>query len=108
VTNANNGLNQAATGPAACVTDNNPAYQCETGNSDYKGIKAQGYPITVNAEAVTASSYNGSTWWNFDTPGVIATKMNYVRSQGLGGAFFWEFNGDANGELLNAMRNGQP
>ncbi|CAO0829866.1 hypothetical protein SMICM17S_07357 [Streptomyces microflavus] len=32
--------------------------------------------------------------------------MAWAKSQGLGGAFFWEFNGDtANGELVNAISN---
>jgi chitinase len=33
--------------------------------------------------------------------------MNYVRTQGLGGAFFWEFSGDdAQGTLAAAMKGG--
>jgi chitinase len=33
--------------------------------------------------------------------------MSYVRSQGLGGAFAWELDGDdATGSLLGAMRAG--
>jgi chitinase len=33
--------------------------------------------------------------------------MSYVKSQGLGGAFFWELTGDtSNGELITAMSNG--
>jgi chitinase len=32
--------------------------------------------------------------------------MNYKRSQGLGGEFFWEFSGDtANGALITAIYN---
>jgi chitinase len=33
--------------------------------------------------------------------------MSYAKTQGLGGAFFWEMSGDTgNGELTAAMRNG--
>ncbi len=33
--------------------------------------------------------------------------MAWAKSQGLGGAFFWEFNGDtANGELVTAISSG--
>jgi chitinase len=51
--------------------------------------------------------FNGSTFWSFDTPATIATKMSYAKSQGLGGAFAWSLDGDdASGTLLNAMRAG--
>jgi len=110
VTNANNGLNQPATSAAPCVTDNNPAYPCEAGSSDYKALKLlTGYTQNTSTQAGTAWVFNGSTFWSYDTPSTIGTKMNYVRQQGLGGAFFWEFNGDtSNGELVTAMRNGLP
>jgi chitinase len=110
VTNVNNGLNQPATAAAPCVTDNNPSYPCEAGSADYKALKMQpGYQSFTSVQAGTAWIFNGTTFWSFDTPGTIATKMSYVRQQGLGGAFFWEFNGDtANGELVTAMRNGLP
>ncbi|CAO0831330.1 chitinase OS=Streptomyces microflavus OX=1919 GN=Smic_57370 PE=3 SV=1 [Streptomyces microflavus] len=33
--------------------------------------------------------------------------MSWAKSQGLGGAFFWEFSGDtANGELVSAINGG--
>jgi chitinase len=33
--------------------------------------------------------------------------MGYAKSQGLGGAFFWELSGDTSGgELITAMRGG--
>jgi chitinase len=36
----------------------------------------------------------------------IAGKMSYKRSQGLGGAFFWELSGDtSNGTLITALYN---
>ena len=38
---------------------------------------------------------------------MITEKMNYVKAQNLGGAFFWEFSGDdANGTLAKAVGNG--
>ena len=52
-------------------------------------------------------AYNGTTFWSYDTPAMIQTKMSYVKTQGLGGAFFWEFSGDdAQGTLATAIRNG--
>jgi len=35
----------------------------------------------------------------------IALKMQYLKEQGLGGAMFWEYSDDHNGELLDALDN---
>ncbi len=57
--------------------------------------------------AGTAYGLCGGQWWSYDTPGTIGGKMGYARTNGLGGAFFWELSGDTtNGELITAMRNG--
>ncbi|UXY16379.1 glycosyl hydrolase family 18 protein [Chitiniphilus purpureus] len=96
VTNANNGLYQAATGPARGTY--------ETGIEDYKVLKNA--PGTVHVHPVAKQSYkfDGSTFWSYDTPEVIVTKINYVKTKGLGGVFSWSLDGDtANGELMNAM-----
>ncbi|MDX1341434.1 MAG: glycosyl hydrolase family 18 protein, partial [Reinekea sp.] len=51
--------------------------------------------------------YCGGNWWSYDTPSTIQTKMNYVKQQGLTGAFFWELSGDTtDGELIRAIDNG--
>ena len=51
--------------------------------------------------------YNGTTFWSYDSPALIRTKMNYVKAQNLGGAFFWEFSGDdAQGSLVEAISSG--
>jgi chitinase len=98
VGNANNGLFQS--GSAAPGT-------YEAGIEDYKVLKNLGYPGFDNVAAGAHWIYNGSTWWSFDDPANIQRKMNYVKSQGLGGAFTWEFSGDdANGTLLKAVANG--
>jgi chitinase len=77
----------------------------EAGIDDYKVLKNK-CPATGTV-AGTAYAKCGSEWWSYDTPGTIGGKMNYARSQGLGGAFFWELSGDTgNGELIGAMRNG--
>ena len=55
----------------------------------------------------TAYAKCGSKWWSYDTPATIAGKMTYAKTQGLGGAFFWELSGDdAQGTLAAAMKNG--
>jgi chitinase len=79
----------------------------EAGNEDYHVLKNLGWPAYTDSTAMATWIYNGSTFWSFDTPANIQTKMNYVRTQGLGGAFFWEFSGDdAQGTLAAAMKGG--
>ncbi|MGW0929220.1 glycosyl hydrolase family 18 protein [Streptomyces sp. NPDC002644] len=74
----------------------------EAGIEDYKVLK-NSCPVTGTI-AGTAYAHCGTQWWSYDTPSTIAGKMAWAKSQGLGGAFFWEFSGDtANGELVNAI-----
>ena len=98
---ANHGLNQPAAGPASGTY--------EPGVEDYKVLKNLGWPAYTSSEAGTAWIFNGTTFWSFDTPATVATKMSYARAQGLGGAFGWELDGDdAAGSLVSAMRAGLP
>ncbi|MFJ4710611.1 glycosyl hydrolase family 18 protein [Streptomyces sp. NPDC088785] len=86
-----------ATGPAAGTY--------EQGIEDYKVLKTK-CPANGTV-AGTAYAYCGSDWWSYDTPATIASKLTWAKSQGLGGAFFWEFSGDTtNGELVTAVANG--
>ncbi|MFE9608805.1 glycosyl hydrolase family 18 protein [Streptomyces sp. NPDC006012] len=86
-----------ATGPAAGKYDQ--------GIEDYKVLKTS-CPATGTI-AGTAYAKCGSNWWSYDTPATIGTKMSWAKSQGLGGAFFWEFSGDTgNGELVSAINSG--
>jgi chitinase len=96
------GVSQAAPGGSA----SGPAPGTyEQGIEDYKVIKDR-CPATSTV-AGTAYGFCGGQWWSFDTPATIAGKMSYAKTNGLGGAFFWELTGDtANGELISAMRNG--
>ncbi|MFJ8534752.1 glycosyl hydrolase family 18 protein [Streptomyces sp. NPDC093591] len=86
-----------ATGPATGTY--------EAGIEDYKVLKSS-CPATGTI-AGTAYAHCGSNWWSYDTPATIGTKMAWAKTQGLGGAFFWEFSGDTgNGELVSAINNG--
>ncbi|MFR9797013.1 glycosyl hydrolase family 18 protein [Streptomyces sp. MS06] len=86
-----------ATGPATGTY--------EQGIEDYKVLKTS-CPVTGTV-AGTAYAHCGSNWWSYDTPSTIAGKMSWAKSQGLGGAFFWEFSGDtSNGELVSAIDSG--
>ena len=77
----------------------------EAGIEDYKVIK-NSCPATGTVGG-TAYAYCGNQWWSYDTPATIGSKMAWVKNQGLGGAFFWEFSGDTgNGELVSAINSG--
>ncbi len=96
VSNTNGGLNQPASGAAP------GAY--EQGIQDYKLLATQCPP--TGTVAGTAYAYCSGQWWSYDTPAAIAGKMSYKKSQGLGGAFFWELSGDtSNGALITALYN---
>ncbi|MCT7353085.1 glycoside hydrolase family 18 chitinase [Streptomyces sp. 15-116A] len=86
-----------ATGPATGTY--------EAGIEDYKVLK-NSCPATGTI-AGTAYAHCGSNWWSYDTPATVKSKMAWSKTQGLGGAFFWEFSGDtANGELVSAIDSG--
>lgn len=87
VANVNNGLYQAGI-PAP------GQFKEEPGIADYRVLKTLGYPSFVDPQTRAQWIYNGSTFWSFDTPVQIKEKMDYVKSKGMGGAFFWEFSGD--------------
>jgi chitinase len=98
VANINNGLYQ--TGSAAPGT-------YESGIEDYKVLKDRPGTIYTDVNSRATWKYDGSTFWSYDTPALITEKMNYVKVQNLGGAFFWEFSGDdAQGTLAKTVGNG--
>ncbi|WP_411075181.1 glycosyl hydrolase family 18 protein [Streptomyces sp. cmx-4-7] len=77
----------------------------EAGIEDYKVLK-NSCPVTGTI-AGTAYAHCGTNWWSYDTPATVTSKMSWAKSQGLGGAFFWEFSGDTtNGELVGAINSG--
>jgi chitinase len=76
----------------------------EAGVDDYKVLK--GKCPSNGVIAGTAFCFRNGQWWSYDTPTTIAEKMGFAKSQGLGGAFFWELSGDTtNGELISAIRS---
>ncbi|MGW3288462.1 glycosyl hydrolase family 18 protein [Streptomyces sp. NPDC001002] len=96
------GVTQAA--PGGSATGPAPGTY-EQGIEDYKVLKTS-CPATGTI-AGTAYAYCGNNWWSYDTPSTIAGKMSWAKTQGLGGAFFWDFSGDtSNGELVTAINNG--
>jgi chitinase len=96
------GVSQSA--PGGSATGPAPGTY-EQGIEDYKVLK-NSCPANGTVGG-TAYAHCGSNWWSYDTPSTIAGKMSWANSQGLGGAFFWEFSGDTgNGELVSAIDNG--
>lgn len=91
-----NGLYQPASGAAPGAF--------EAGINDYKVLKDKVgtrtiHPVTKQLFLRTA----GGEWWSYEDPAVIRMKMQFVREQGLRGAFSWELDGDANGELTSEV-----
>lgn len=98
VSSTNNGLYQ--TGTAAPAT-------YEAGIEDYKVIKTKSGSHHTDATARAHWLLSGNTFWSYDDPAMVFEKMQYVKNQNLGGAFFWEFSGDdAQGSLAQAIKDG--
>ena len=99
VPNVNHGLYQSAPSmtPAA-----------GGGTLDYNVLESlPGY--TRYFDPLTQSSwiFDGATFWSFDDPATMKSKMLYVRGLGLGGAMFWSLDGDdASGTAVSALYNG--
>jgi chitinase len=95
----NDGLYQTATGPAPGAV--------EAGINDYKVLVGMAgtrfvHPITKQLYMYTGA---GGQWWSYDDASVIATKVNYVKTNGYGGAFSWEIDGDQGSTLASAVWN---
>ncbi|MGH8203987.1 MAG: glycosyl hydrolase family 18 protein, partial [Steroidobacteraceae bacterium] len=71
-------------------------------------IDLQGFVRRWDARARAAWLWNASTrtFVTYEDPQSLRAKMEYVRSQGLGGVMFWELSQDRNGELLDTIRAG--
>lgn len=88
-----NGLYQPASGPARGTY--------EQGIEDYKVLAPRNAPKFYHPVTKQLWTYNGTEFWSFDDPVVIATKAAYVKNLGLGGLFSWSLDGDdANATLV--------
>jgi chitinase len=99
---ANKGLYQTASGAAPGTW--------EAGVDDYKVAKerlSSGFTRHEDTAAGAAWLFDGTTFWTFDDPPVMAAKARYVTRNHLGGIMFWELSGDTpNGELIDAIADG--
>ncbi|GAA5785327.1 hypothetical protein YWS52_16480 [Chitiniphilus shinanonensis] len=90
------GLYQAATAGAKGTY--------ETGIEDYKVLKNAAGTLRYHPTTKQSWKFDGSNWWSYDTPQDIALKVNYVKSNSLGGVFSWSLDGDtADAELTKEM-----
>lgn len=96
VGSTNNGLFQP--GSAATGT-------YEPGIEDYKVLKNR--PGTRYRDTASGALwlYDGTSFWSYDDPTLIAQKTAYVKSKGLGGVMVWELDGD-DGTLTSAVDTG--
>jgi chitinase len=80
----------------------------EAGIDDYKVLVNKTGPRWYHPVSKQLFLYTGTgEWWSYDDPTVIATKMQYVRDQGLRGAFSWELDGAASGALTSEVWRGR-
>ena len=101
VPNVNNGLYQAATGPAKAGD--------ESGSGGYRVLKDLGYPGFRDpiAQAFWVYSAAAGVFWSYDDPATLVSKTNYIKSKGLAGAMSWELsNDDASATLLTTLADG--
>lgn len=97
------GLFQPATGPAPATW--------QAGNEDYHALKAlaQSGAYTVHRDVRDGFAwlYDGTDFWTYDDPQVIAEKTAFIRAAHLGGAMVWSLDGDtSDGELISAIHTG--
>ncbi|GAA2802229.1 hypothetical protein GCM10010441_28670 [Kitasatospora paracochleata] len=89
------GLYQAATGLA------------RGGNLPYNQIKDLPGTVYYDREHGASWKYDGTEFWSYDTPELLARKAEYTRCQGLGGVMIWALdNDDSGGSLVSALDRG--
>jgi len=77
----------------------------EAGIEDYKVLKNRPGTRFRDTAAGALWLYDGTNWWSYDDPTVIAQKTAYVKQKGLGGVMVWELDGD-DGTLTTAVDTG--
>ena len=99
VTGGDDGLFQPASGAAPATF--------QAGIEDWKVLRTlldRGYTLHRDTDAGHAWLFNGTTFWTYDDPEVLAQKTTYIRDQALAGAMVWSLDGDdANATLTKAI-----
>ncbi|MDE1713395.1 glycosyl hydrolase family 18 protein, partial (plasmid) [Chromobacterium amazonense] len=90
------GLYQVATGPAKGTY--------EQGIEDYRILVKRSAKQFNSPVVKQLWTYDGNEFWSYDDPATIRGKLDYVRSQQLGGVFSWSLDGDdAQATLLKSV-----
>ncbi|KAI1257592.1 hypothetical protein MGN70_000635 [Eutypa lata] len=84
----------------------------ENGLWDYKVLPQSGATEEYDEEAGATYSYDNAArkLISYDTPDMVKTKLEYLKSKGLGGTMFWEASGDKTDDansLINTAFTGQ-
>lgn len=71
----------------------------EPGVWDYKALPKAGATVQCDTTAQGCWSYDAASkeLISFDTPDIIKTKIDYLKTKGLGGSMFWEASADKKG-----------
>ncbi|CAK7200171.1 Chitinase 4 [Sporothrix eucalyptigena] len=71
----------------------------EAGIYDYKDLPLSGATEQTDSTAGATYSYDATKqeMISYDTPAMVQTKVQYVKSKGLGGGMFWEASADKTG-----------
>jgi chitinase len=97
------GVSQAAPGGSATGAAPCTGFAgCEVGIEDYKVLI--GRCPSNGTVAGTAYAHCAPQWWSYDTPSTVASKMTYMKNQGLGGSFMWELSGDSGNAITSQLR----
>ncbi|KAH8923667.1 carbohydrate-binding module family 5 protein [Atractiella rhizophila] len=95
-----NGLYQAYNGVGAGSWEN--------GIWDYKALPLSGQTVTDDTSKVGAYSYGSNrVLVSYDDPATAVTKTNYIKSNGLAGAMYWELSSDKTGSasIVSTVKN---
>jgi chitinase len=92
VTATNNGLYQAAQGPAQGF---------EEGAEQYSTIAARALPSFYHPVTRQLWTFADGVFWTYDDPRVIREKADYARERGLGGMMSWSLDQDDAGFALS-------
>lgn len=86
-----------------CAPDNNGLYQpCEGGKTERWEANGNGFVRYWNDSTKVPYLYKAETgqFVSYEDEQSIGYKAEFIKSNGLGGAMFWELNGDRDGSLL--------